>query len=89
VYRRLATETDLDVHVYGAADWNPPEIAGITYHGLGDDALERYWVLAFDGGTDETRACGLVAREEPGGYDGFWTDDPEVVRTILAELAGE
>lgn len=85
-YRRLATETDLDVHVYGVADWDPPEIPGVTYHTLGDDPLGLYWVLAFDGGEEGSQACGLLARERPGGYEGFWTDDPDVVDDIAAEF---
>lgn len=86
VYRQLATRTDLDIHVHGVADWTPPEIAGVTYHGVTDHALERYWVLAFDGGPDETQACGLVGQEQPDGYSGFWTDDAEIVGDIVAEL---
>lgn len=84
VYRELATETDLDVHVHGAADWSPPAVPGVTYHG--DDAHVRHWALAFDGGPDETQACGLVARETDDGYDGFWTDDAAIVGEILAAL---
>jgi hypothetical protein len=49
VYRRLANETDLDIHIYGSDDWIPPEIAGITYHSDIDPSLEQYWVLVFDG----------------------------------------
>lgn len=86
VYRRLAAETDLDIHIYGVDDWTPPEIAGITYHEVAADTLGRYWVLAFDGGSDEMQACGLVAQERTEGYDGVWTDDPEMVGEILREL---
>ncbi|WP_254663503.1 hypothetical protein [Haladaptatus sp. W1] len=31
VYRRLARETTLDVHIYGRADWQPPRIRNTTY----------------------------------------------------------
>jgi hypothetical protein len=84
VYRHLAAETALDVHVHGAADWEPPPIPGITYHG--DDDHERHWALAFDGGPDVTQANGLLARETEDGYDGFWTDDAALVGEILAAL---
>jgi hypothetical protein len=88
VYRLLAGETDLDVHVYGVADWTPPEIPGVTYHSDPDDALERYWVLAFDGGAGDARqTCALVARQDGDEYDGFWTDDPETTEAVLSELA--
>lgn len=89
VYRQLATATDLDIHIYGAADWAPPVIERVTYHRYADDALEQYWVLAFDGGPDEMQASGLVARERPDGYDGFWTDDAEIVEDIRAALTRE
>jgi hypothetical protein len=89
VYRRLAAETDLDVHVHGAADWTPPAIPGVTYHALAADSLDQYWVLAFDGGPDEYRACGLVAQERADGYRGFWTDDPGTVGDILAALGAD
>ena len=38
VYGRLVNETDLDVRVYGAADWDPPPVRGVTYYGGPDDA---------------------------------------------------
>ncbi|WP_348611173.1 DICT sensory domain-containing protein [Halobaculum rarum] len=85
-YRHLAADTDLAVHVYGTADWEPPTIPDITYHVTGGDDLDRFWVLAFDGG-DEGHACGLVAKEESDEYTGVWTDDAAVVEEILAALA--
>jgi len=85
-YRHLAADTDLAVHVYGADDWEPPTIPGVTYHVTGDDDLDRFWVLAFDGG-EEGQACGLVAKEESDEYTGVWTDDPAVVEEMLAALA--
>lgn len=84
VYRTLGTETGLDIHVYGVADWLPPAVAGVTYHADGTGRLEPYWVLAYDGGPDRTRSCGLVARERSDGYTGFWTDDPATVEGIAA-----
>lgn len=86
VYRHLAATTELDIHIYGLADWSPPEIEGISYHTFEDDERERYWVLAFDGGGDETLACGLVSQEQSEGYIGFWTDDAATVRDIAAGL---
>ena len=86
LYRELATATDLEIHIYGAADWTPPDIGGITYHGNGETAHERHWVLAFDGGHDEFQACGLLARETTDAYDGFWTDDRGLVGELLTAL---
>ncbi|SEH17701.1 Diguanylate Cyclase and Two-component system sensory domain-containing protein [Natronorubrum sediminis] len=86
VYRHLATETAVEIDIYAVPDWDPPEIEGLTYRPYPTDALERYWVLAYDGGTDREHACGLLAQEQSEGYDGFWTDDEAVVARIAATL---
>lgn len=86
IYRYLARETALDIHVHGVEDWTPPAIDGVTYHGDDDSELDQYWTLAFDGGGDDTQACALLAREESDGYRGCWTNDPERVQEILSAL---
>lgn len=86
VYRTLATATDLDVHVYGDADWSPPEVPGITYHEYPDADDERFWVMAFVGGDDDATTNALVARQDGDVYDGFWTDDPDVTREVANAL---
>ena len=86
VYEQIAAETTLEIHVHGVEDWTPPESQRISYHE--DERLAPYWVLAFDGGPEETQACGLVAEERPGeGFTGFWTDDEETVDRILTNVA--
>lgn len=87
VYRTLATETALDIHVYAVEDWDPPSISGITYHTDAAERFEPYWALAYDGGTDETQACGLVAKERSDEYTGFWTNDPALVEEIGTALS--
>ncbi|MFC4407774.1 DICT sensory domain-containing protein [Haloarchaeobius iranensis] len=82
-------EAGLDIHVYGAPDWEPPAIPGVTYHGYGDGSVERYWVLTFDGGSDPSQACGLAARADADSFDGFWTDDAELVEEIEHALRAE
>lgn len=89
VYRTLATETGLDIHIYGVDDWTPPAIAGITYHAGATAQVKPYWVIAYDGGADETQACGLVAQERADEYTGFWTNDSETVETVTAALPTE
>lgn len=86
VYRTLATETDLEIHIYGVEDWTPPAITGITYHAEEVERFEPYWALAYDGGGDSTQACGLVAEELSDGYTGFWTSDSAIVGEIAATL---
>lgn len=85
-YCRLAADTDVEIHIHGLADWTPPTIPNVTYHGYSETTLERYWVLAFDGGDGRTQPCGLVAQEGSDGYSGFWTDDRETVGKILREF---
>ena len=82
MYRTLAAETDLDIHVSGAEDRAPPSISGITYHTDGTAALDPYWVLAYDGGPERTQACGLVAERRSDESAGFWTNDPATVEAI-------
>ncbi len=87
LYRALGTRTDLDIHIHGIADWSPPEIPNVTYHSDTDGTLDRYWILAFDGGGDKTQQCSLFSKAQRDGYDGVWTDDPDLVERVLAELA--
>ena len=87
VYRRLGGETDLDVHVHGAADWDPPDLPAVTYHRDSAGSLDRYWALAFVEGPQDGQFSALVARQDGEQYDGFWTDDAEATREVLATLA--
>lgn len=87
VYARLGEETDLDIHVYGDVDWQPPAIANTTLHAEAGEEIGSFWFLAFDGGGDEVNACGLLAEErEPDRFYGFWTYDPAIVRRMLEHL---
>ena len=85
IYRQLTT-TGLDIHIHAGTDWTLPDIAGVRYHTYPDDAFGQYWILAFDGGRTDAQACGLLARQQAETYDGFWTDDTEIVAKIAAEL---
>jgi hypothetical protein len=85
IYRHLADETDLEIHVHRPTDRPQPEegaLSGVTLHAT-DLERDRYWALAFD---SPDVSCGLLAREEDGGYRGFWTDDPDTVERIAAAL---
>jgi hypothetical protein len=85
VYRHLADETDLEVHVHRPTDRPQPgegALPGVTLRAT-DPERDRYWALAFDGAGV---SCGLLAREEDDGYRGFWTDDPDTVERIAAGL---
>ena len=86
LYRVLATESELDIHIYGSPDWTPPEIAGITYHEDTTHSITQYWSLAYDGGLDQRQMCALVAKEDSDRYQGWWTNDPETVSEVLQTL---
>ncbi len=83
LYQVLATETDLDIHIYGSPDWTPPGITGITYHEDSDGNINQYWALAFDGGGNSQQMCGLLAQEQATGYRGWWTNEAETVDEML------
>jgi hypothetical protein len=86
IYRQLATDTDLDIHIYGVDDWDPPAIEGITYHDISGEDLDLYWLLTFDSGTADGDACGLFARQDGDTYTGYWTDDRDIIGRIDTEL---
>mgnify|MGYP006281694543 FL=1 len=71
VYRHLARETALDIHIYGEDDWTPPDITGVTYHESTAPSVKRFWILAFDGGGNRSQVCALLAREREDEYTGF------------------
>lgn len=84
VYVRLASERDLDVHVYGKRDWSP-DVPGVTVHAEDDPEIGEFWFVVFDGGGDDHQACALLAAEmadDPGSFRGFWTYDPGVVADL-------
>ncbi|SNZ12377.1 Diguanylate Cyclase and Two-component system sensory domain-containing protein [Natronoarchaeum philippinense] len=94
VYRRLGTESDLDVHVYGRPDWTPPAIEGVRLHESTGAEIGLVWFVVFHDGRDDATAsgrsnsCALIAEERARDqYYGFWTYDPELVAAIDDYLA--
>ncbi|WP_458206683.1 DICT sensory domain-containing protein [Haladaptatus sp. NG-SE-30] len=87
VYRRLATQTRLDIHIYGRTDWNPPALRNTTLHAERTTEIGTIWFLVYDGGGDDFQKCALLAEEqEPGEFYGFWTYDPVAVDELLDYL---
>jgi len=102
VYRRLGSETDLDVRVYGRPDWTPPAVEGVRLHEAADSEIGHVWFVAFrdtvaeradadsrrGAGDRGSNSCALIAEErEPDRYFGFWTYDDELVAEIDDHLA--
>lgn len=87
VYRHLANETDLDIHIYGRADWGPPRIPSTTFHAKVTGEIGTVWFIVYDGGGDERQKCALVAEERADGrYFGFWTYNTSTVDDLRAHL---
>lgn len=89
VYRRLAEETDLDVHVYTVPESSTDELSDppITFHTEPIEDVGRFWFFAFDGGPDPSQNCAMVAEQRDGGsYYGFWTYDRPMVDRVFEEL---
>jgi hypothetical protein len=82
VYERL-TETDLDVHLYGQADWRPSRTMDVTMHAGRSSDFRDSWFVVFrppDGG--EGSVALLAIETDANHWSGFWTFDPDRVRGI-------
>ncbi|SFG08157.1 Diguanylate Cyclase and Two-component system sensory domain-containing protein [Halopelagius inordinatus] len=89
LYRQMAAETDLDIHVYCDFDGATDEFSDceVTLHPVSRDGVGRYWFLVFDGGGDDDRKNALVAEQRTEGtFYGVWTYDAALVDSALAEL---
>jgi hypothetical protein len=89
VYDALVRETDLDVHVYVSADWEPTSPCA-TVHAEDAEEIGQFWLVVFDGGGDDRQACALLAEavdDEPGSFRGFWSYDPGRVAALDSYLA--
>lgn len=90
LYRRLAEETDLDVHVYAIPDdeFTPPP--GVTLHTEPADEIGRYWFMVFDGGERSEQPFALVAEQRSDDeFYGVWTYDRSLVERALANVPRE
>lgn len=89
VYERLVGRTDLRAFVFGAPDWDPPDVERVTVRTDGACDLADFWVVAFDGAGDGDAKCAMIAEEtEPDEYTGVLTYDPDVVDELTAYLDG-
>ncbi|MFC6825888.1 DICT sensory domain-containing protein [Halopelagius fulvigenes] len=96
LYRRMAAETDLDVHVYRAGDDGTDDDAsddgvaesGLTLHVGSEAEFGRHWFVVFDGGGNDGPKNALVAEQRTDEtFYGVWTYDSGLVDRALAELA--
>ncbi|MFB6087475.1 MAG: DICT sensory domain-containing protein [Haloarculaceae archaeon] len=70
IYEKLAA--DLDVHLYGVPDAEPPPLDA-TVHGHDADEIAASWFVVHDGDGENDAKCALLARETPevNTYRGF------------------
>jgi len=86
VYRRLASDTPLDIHIYVVDETQTDDMPGITIHVEPTTEIGHYWFMAFDGGDDPSQQCALVARQDGDTYEGVWTYDPRLVERVFAAV---
>lgn len=87
LYTRIA-DRGVDVHVYGAPDWEPPETDRLTVHATDDPEIRRSWFVAFESPADG--GCALVADERDSDeFRGFWSYDEGVVADVFDHLRAE
>lgn len=88
VYRRLAGETDLDVHLYVQPGEAPRAIPDATLHVETAAEIGAYWFFVFVPADPDTRQhCALLAEERaPGDFYGFWTYERRLVDELLGYL---
>ncbi|MGQ4555434.1 DICT sensory domain-containing protein [Halobellus sp. GM3] len=81
VYQRL-DGSPVDVHVYGAPGWEPPQSSTITAHaGYDRDFLES-WFVVYSPDDGEGHVALLALEENPNEWTGFWTYRPSLVSDI-------
>jgi DICT domain-containing protein len=86
IYDRLGS-TNVNVHVYGFPDTDPPEGTPFALHIERAAEIERSWFVVFDGGDGDE--CALLAEERNGDartFYGFWTYDASTVEYIREYL---
>jgi hypothetical protein len=81
VYERLS-KTDLDVHIYGVPDWEPPSSMEVTTHTGTSEEYRRTWVVSYLSPSEEADLAMVAYETEANVYEGFWTFDTRNVRTI-------
>lgn len=87
MYSRIA-DRDVDIHVYGVPDWEPPEEEWLTVHATDAPEIRDSWFVVYDSPTDND--CALVSEQVgPNEFDGFWTYEEDIISDILGHLRSE
>jgi hypothetical protein len=81
VYRKLGETDGLQTHVYGIPDWEPPADAGLSVHGITDEAIMENWFVVHRR-PDSSGAAMIALITDENEWKGFWTFDREEVQAI-------
>jgi DICT domain-containing protein len=84
LYTRIA-DRGVDIHVYGAADWDPPEPEWLTVHAADAPEIRDSWFVVFDA-PDESDGALVAAERAANEFEGFWTYDSALVGDVLGHL---
>jgi hypothetical protein len=81
VYERLGGVGELETHVYGLPDWEPPGALDLRVHGVADDEILRHWFVIYCSEVADDVAM-LATKTGAGTWQGYWTFDAAAVRAI-------
>lgn len=81
VYERLG-RTDLDVHVYGQDDWQPPAEWGLTVHTGDHRGYRETWCVVFDPPESGQHAALVALETGDNEWRGVWTFDPATTHAV-------
>jgi hypothetical protein len=88
VYERLS-DTDVEVHVYGVPDWEPPASLGVRLHTGTSADYRKSWCVVFVPEDDADAHAALVAVEVGRNeWRGMWTYRRDRVLAIQDYLVG-
>lgn len=85
VYEQLST-TEMNIHIYGSGDVTVADDLAVTVH-TGDSWFHRHaWFVVFMPEAADMPAALYSIEREPNRWGGFWTFQPERVKTIRTEI---
>jgi hypothetical protein len=81
VYRKLGGTDGLETHVYGIPDWTPPADAGLSVHGVTNEAITENWFVVHRP-PDGSGAAMVALTTGTNEWKGFWTFNEAEIQAI-------
>lgn len=76
-------DTDVDVHVFGVPDWDPPDSMGVIPHGHDVPDVRESWFVVYEPPRDPDRKVALVAVQVGDNrWTAVWTHDNDRVDRV-------